>query len=499
MMRAMIIDDEPLIRQSLKKLLERNKANLTVVGEAGNGVEALRQLEHTKVDILFLDIRMPLMDGFDCLHRLSAMGKTFKTIILTAYRDFDYAAKAIEYGAFGYLLKPINERKLMDMVAKVGDKINQEHRDEQARAQLLHLQRSRSLAALLEGEERDVSESDTLIWPEPMENTPHRLIVVQSATPRALQLRRLDQHDFFYYKNEIVLFQNALDPLLKAPLAAMTDSPDTWYGVSLPFTGHNLIGTAYEQAKAALFYRYPSAVPHVYCYKRPEALAGEALHVDVPTVDQRQASQLADMLELGLIDEARALIQRLTNHWSRSGFLGMNHMYKAYFQWIEAIRGVSSQLRMTDAGRTRLNEITLDRVRSVTTVDAMTSLFEELFASLSPRPAMDDSDRMVHKIQTYIQNNYQQDISLQGLAGELYLSKNYISAVFKQKTGVNYHDYLTKIRMERAKAILTETEKSIGLIATEIGYKNTSHFCKVFKQAVGVSPAEYRQLKFLSS
>jgi len=496
----MIIDDEPLIRQSLKKLLERNKADLTVVSEAGNGVEALRQLEHTKVDLLFLDIRMPLMDGFDCLHRLSAMGKTFKTIILTAYRDFDYASKAIEYGAFGYLLKPINEQKLMDMVAKVGDKINQEHRDEQARAQLLHLQRSRCLAALLEGEARDVPESDTLIWPEQMENTPHRLIVAQSATRRALQLRYLGQHNFFYYKNEIVMFQNALDPLLKAPLAAMTDSPDTWYGVSLPFTGHNLIGTAYEQAKAALFYRYPSAIPHVYCYKRPEAKTGEeALYADVPTVDQRQASQLAELLELGLIDEAHALIQRLTHHWSRSGFLGMDRLYNAYFQWIEAIRRVSSQARMTDAGRARLNGITLDRVRSVTTVDAMTSLFEDLLASLSPLPAMDDSDRLVHKIQTYIQNNYQHDISLQGLAGELYLSKNYISAVFKQKTGVNYHDYLTAIRMERAKAILTETEKSIGLIATEIGYKNTSHFCKVFKQAVGVSPAEYRQLKFLSS
>jgi len=499
MNRVFIIDDEPLIRRALKRLLERNETSLTIVGEAGNGVEALQKLEHMDVDILFLDIRMPQMDGFELLHRLSATEKAVKTIILTAYRDFDYAAKAIEYGAFGYLVKPIDERKLLEMITKVSDKIEQERRDEHAWEQLLNMQRSRYWSMLLQDGQRDMPELERMIWHEQIEESPYRLIIVQSAPGSAVQPSDFECFYPIMHHKELVLFQKTSDFQATPP---WLDSAERYggahrYGVSLPFTGRRHVRLAYNQAKTALFLQHSSDTTNVYSYRAPRnERAGK--NDTPPLIDPKETDQLTEWLELGLIEEARALTHRFMNKLLEGDVLEMNSVYHAYFQWMKAIRRASSRLQTTVGNRARLHEMTLDDVMTIPSAEMMMTLLNKWIDAWEKDPNYNDSERIVQKIQIFIQSHYEQDISLQSLADDLYLSKNYVSAVFKQKTGTNYHDYLTNVRMERSKERLRTTEKSIGQIAMEVGYKNTSHFCKVFKQDVGISPSEYRQRKYVS-
>ena len=99
----------------------------------------------------------------------------------------------------------------------------------------------------------------------------------------------------------------------------------------------------------------------------------------------------------------------------------------------------------------------------------------------------------IHQIQQYIREHSHEDISLDTLAQRVSLSPIYISKMFKEKLGVNYIDYLTECRIEKAKKLLNDPEKSLKEITFEIGYHEPNYFSKVFKKMCGVSPKDYRK------
>ena len=123
MLRALIVDDEPLARQRLRKLLAplEKQERLVIVGEAGDALEALEELEEHEVDLLFLDIQMPELSGFDLLERLPAESRPV-VIFVTAYDE--YALDAFEANAVDYLLKPITRDRLKEAVTRA-EKLHQ--------------------------------------------------------------------------------------------------------------------------------------------------------------------------------------------------------------------------------------------------------------------------------------------------------------------------------------------------------------------------------------
>ncbi len=494
MKRVLIIDDEPLIRQALKKLLIRNELEVVVVGEAGNGIEALSELERTRADILFLDVRMPLMNGFDLLQRLQERNMAVMTIILTAYRDFDYAARAIEYGAFGYLVKPIDEKKLVEMTIKAGRKIDEERQAETAKRQLAELRKTGYLERLLAGEETAFAER-----PEGMPDFSDgcgRLVVVRSSAGVVSRIGGSGDPAVIAYKGELILLYRTARELTDEELAARLTkdgAAEHRCGISAPFAGEENIRLAYRQAKAALFYRDGADEPPIYRFTERKTSAGD--EPDALT-EQRGFEQLSEKLELGLLDEAWTMIRGFTETLERRKDEDLDAVYRQYYQFVMAIKHNLPRLEAPEPVKKLLAEMGLAELAAYSTLSEIDVFFERLFAALAPAAAVEDAERVVHKIKAYIRENYAQDISLHLLAERLYLSKNYISAVFKQKTGVNFLEYMTNVRMEQAKLRLEMTEKGVHQIAEEVGYKNTSHFGKVFKQTVGVTPAEYRQRRY---
>src|SRR5690554_6097140 len=112
MPRIIVVDDEPLIRNGLARMIERVAPEWEVSLEADNGVKALELIISNPIDLLFSDIRMPKMDGLELMENLSEMGYPLPIIFLTGYEDFQYVQKALRHDAFDYLLKPIQEQQL---------------------------------------------------------------------------------------------------------------------------------------------------------------------------------------------------------------------------------------------------------------------------------------------------------------------------------------------------------------------------------------------------
>ena len=119
MNRVFIVDDEMWIIIGLKKLIGKSGLPFQVIGEANNGVAALEEIEEKKPDVLFTDIRMPGYNGLELMDRLNAKGLSPKVIFISGYADFEYAQSAIRLGAFDYLVKPIEQDKLNEVLERI--------------------------------------------------------------------------------------------------------------------------------------------------------------------------------------------------------------------------------------------------------------------------------------------------------------------------------------------------------------------------------------------
>ena len=123
MYKVLIVDDEPVIAEGLKKIVDWEKYNCVVAGTASSGKEGLAMVDKCQPDILFTDIRMPGMDGLTMLAALRSEHKNLQVIILTGYRDFDYAREALNLGVFRYLVKPSKMKELDEAMESLSERL----------------------------------------------------------------------------------------------------------------------------------------------------------------------------------------------------------------------------------------------------------------------------------------------------------------------------------------------------------------------------------------
>ncbi len=124
MYKVLIVDDEPVIAEGLKRIVDWEKYNCVVAGTASSGKEGLAMVEKCQPDILFTDIRMPGMDGLTMIAALRSEHKNLQVIILTGYRDFDYAREALNLGVFRYLVKPSKMKELDEAMESLSERLS---------------------------------------------------------------------------------------------------------------------------------------------------------------------------------------------------------------------------------------------------------------------------------------------------------------------------------------------------------------------------------------
>ena len=118
MFKIIIADDEPVIIRGLKKMMNWERLNAEVIGEAANGEELLKKTEELKPDIIISDVAMPRKTGLDVIRQIRENGWKIKVIFLSGYQEFDYVKKAISYEAVDYLLKPVGQEELEQSILR---------------------------------------------------------------------------------------------------------------------------------------------------------------------------------------------------------------------------------------------------------------------------------------------------------------------------------------------------------------------------------------------
>ncbi len=536
MYKLILVDDENEICQGLREIVPFESLGFTVVGEAGNGVEALQLCEAVEPDLIITDIRMPLMDGLTFCRRARDVLPTAQFIILSGYDDFEYARQAIEVKTMGYLLKPISSAEFIEMLRSAKASLDEEFARRRNITRLteyfresLPLLREMLLSSLLSGgvdgasAERSAEKYDISLQaafyavallktgenktPDGIADDQLRLFAVRNILCEVLEERRSAYSFHVFIHNGmlalLLLLPSGEESLYANAVLHLEEARKTirhylacplFVGVSGTCTRLSDVAELGQQALTALDQSVLSGKEHVLCITDIQPLDGQARRMD-----ELHLRQLLNGMKAGETKQAQAALASLMND--------CRTMYthpKAYQTYLmELVMGfvrlVSElSLEREDIDQ-ELNQVMQGFFQQCPPVDEAADQLSRLMYLLieainSQRTT--SSLRLATVAEQYLREHYsQEDLSLEELCLYLHISPSYFSMVFKKETKKTFHQYVTELRMDKARTLLSSTDLKTAQIAEQVGLPDPSYFSYCFKKHFGFPPSHARKRK----
>lgn len=488
MYRVMIVDDEFYIRKSFCNRIDWTAYHMEVVGEASNGQEAYELVPVLKPDLLFVDIRMPILDGFDLTTLLMDEYPDIFIIIISAYSDFQYARKAIERGVFDYLLKPLDEQEMDKTLRRLLSRMEKKEEGEKS-LNLYDFQGSQ-----LEGQEFACF---SIYEKSGQENAVHNQKTLQKWLIGQGTLARVLGHNmplcqvFCIWKDRIDL------AALAAELAALVDG--AWAGYDMVVGISEVYRSTQGMEKDAF----------LHCIAEAVSASKEKLF-DISRRIFLWASYKDDFFDISPYNTpklamARSALSKKDYRMARQSLVS----YLMDFAWdqfqnaviIEMIvstviellfragweTGLIAEVQLYTNDFRRTNFILLfERAEDIR--DRLCQLVEVLMDEMTSK---DNSD-LAQRIALYIQENYAGNLQMEELERQFFMSSSSLLLAFKKKKNMTITAYIEAVRMEKAKKLLKSGLCSVQDTAEAVGYLDANYFCKAFKRYTGSTPSKYR-------
>lgn len=531
-MKVLIVDDERHVREAIRYFIPWEEHGVSEIYEATNGQEAIAIIEKQRPEVIFTDMKMPLVDGAGLLEWLHKHSPNTKTIVISGYQDFNYVKPAIVYGGTDYLLKPLNSKQL---IAAAERAFEMWRKEEQVRQQanrrniqlnvLRPLYWDKALSDLVSGmrsyAELAASLAEELGVRKDTDRCRIAVISLKSANCRLLERFHGDLqltsfvlanvcnevispqrngYAFRYWLADteiVVLFWDGVEEAAQWVIQ-MNESIKEAYGIQLDI-GLSLtqafpsqLSSAFRQARQGLSQRnilQQQARVHLYQEELDE-VNGRVDHPFPVELEKFRISVLS-----GDVDRMNRTVDDWAEHLSRLTLLTENSIQRCQ----DEICSILTQWRAEQCGEDRLAEEGIcfepcyDAEGQFSVEDWKKNL-KSLLLKLSKGGVTTQSadSRIILEIRNYLDQNYQQDMTLQHIAERFYISRENVSRKFKQVTGENLSDYLTSLRVDKAKVLLQNTSMRLTQISELVGYEDEKYFSRVFKKVTGQTPREYR-------
>ncbi|PZD95759.1 hypothetical protein DNH61_09880 [Paenibacillus sambharensis] len=493
--RLLLVDDEGWFREGLSKLIGNNQLGWEVVGEASDGEEALAMIEAAMPDLVITDINMPVMDGLGLAGRLSGLYPDIMVIILTGYRDFEYARQALRYGAVEFLLKPL----ALDETCRVLQQTYEKLRLKELGKRLQEKERQASVlqAALLR---LPCSSPDMAAYRAAWEGCELWLLKVESFCPPGKAYTDRDVGLLHYAVSNMAeellqlhRIRGILLPMKSDEYACLLASgkPAADYRSHVMSAVRELIGLRTVWLEGGVVRQLDEAAT---LYERMQN-AGKAdsppEHIRAGKTHQLR-EELLSTLATGNLQGAG---ERIESYIKRSSGLGLHECKKEIY----TLMTVFSDILMTEfkhlnaSSYEDLNPGSILLMSSVKELAEWASAKGRDFIALFAGWMQEKQDNVVLRAIRYIETHYRESCTLQAVAAHVHVTPNYLSNLFKKETGVGFTNYVSRLRVEKAKALLSGSRLKMMEIAEQTGFDNASYFTAVFKQLTGRSPSEYRK------
>lgn len=434
MYRLLIADDEALEREGLEWIVRRMLPDTFEILQAENGRRAIELAEERRPNIVFMDVQMPGIQGLEALKEIRRLLPDAKFVLVTAYDSFHYAQEALTLGVKEYIVKPASREQVASLLRRLADELDREKA--QRAEQLTLISKVSTLQPLVENELALILMVDQVLGAGPEQLAEWLEFPLQDC--RCLVVAFTDQ-----------------------------DSPQD---------RKSLYETVRRTAKSFGPCLVSSMVEHhLAVFLRKPQQAGD----DWKDEPVRLAGKISEAVQSLLKTEISIGIGSL-----QSGASGLR---QSYFEAVFAST-CSDQVCLFDdlkqGGRQPVPGPAADRegwqTYVMTTLQRIREMREE------------QTSTVIDRAKQYIRQHYTEDLSLEEAAESVHLNPFYFSKVFKQHVGETFTDYLTGLRIDRAKQLIEEENLSLKEVSYQVGYKDPNYFSRVFKKVTGVAPSEYR-------
>ena len=497
--RVLIAEDEPPIARRISRLIETCDPAFSVAAVAADGEQAFSIMNQTHCDVLFTDIRMPVMDGIQLMDIVSEQYPQCIMVVVSSFQDFGYAQHAIKARAIDYILKPVSESDMKMLLTRVKTKFG-----ETIQEQLLtQLTLDPGQAFPKEDKRTEADQSILLniclLLLGSMPPNDNARMAVSSEDVNRLEIGQTankinaGQTGFIW---EFMGNTSVERILISVP--GMDDFPDC-------------------MKKLCDSLQQKSALPlSCVCY-------AEQIHMqDISAVSRTLRQQLKNTVHLGksLFDvtspkteaakiekdpKDSALAQDLFYSLLQKS-PDSEHFFSALFKTIREQDWTQARIQQLFHTTALLFQINPDPVIASQAYD-QARLFEEAICNSPDLESLEKAVRLmepgkkhkisefVQSIESYLQEHYSEPITTQSLSAVFGYVPSYISSMFKQEYALSPSEYLTKIRIEEAKRLMKDKpEMFCKEIAESVGFKNQHHFSRIFKKTEGIWPTEYQNL-----
>jgi len=536
MIKVIIADDEENVCKLIRGLIYWKSLDMEIMGVAHNGVEALDLIKDISPDLIITDIRMPGYDGLEMIRYAKDIKEDLDFIIISGYRHFEYAQNAIKYGVGDYLLKPINKEDFLVALSKMRERYmqrteqmsNEEHLKKRLKSDVDKLRANLFIERLL----KKGADTEDLTLDNINENYHFAF------KPGVFQMCavKIDCGFECQYNNAIKILGEKvlqiLNSLLKEQCYEMGIYSDDSVTYCLLNFHENYKKTMRKQMKVVLdelliqkaaFEKFEftiaagTVVEDVKQLKdtfraarfgiAQRIISGTGIFIEEGTV--KVESQMGSALLAELNKKMGTAIELLDKDSVLSCIDNLKIQIKTekYLKGQE-IFSLTRHICEMYLTHLRNNEIPIqygeEFYEEFCIYSNHCSSIDELFQYLSVmlNKSLDviiedkkqTDTKPIRLAKQYIQQNYMKSISLEDISNLVGFNAAYFSTLFKKENGSNYLNYLSEVRMNKAKELLRETNLNIAVVCEQVGYNDLKHFTKSFKKNTGIKPNEYRKL-----
>lgn len=518
--KVFFVEDEIVTREGIRDNVDWHACGFEFCGEAADGEMALPLLGMVKPDVLITDIKMPFMDGLQLSKIVRERMPWIKIVILSGHDEFDYAREAIHLGVTEYLLKPVTVQKLQITLQNLSARLDEERKEQEKQRKLAEqveenqaMLRERLLFKMIVGavHPTEAIEKGQLLGLD-MSARYYQVVILK------IELGdRTEQYDYDEYRE----FQNVVASLAEKDPDIFALKRD-WGDMILLIKANTsefleeqrdllLEGIKREVAKT----RYQLAIgigtpqsriadlsqSFVEALEKVQSPAGLGRQgpdasiegVELPRVDK---SAVENFLHFGMKGEFDEFFDA---HLRPLGEKALKSNLVKNYVLMDVVLAVSNTVNDLggDVDKLLPELASIETVISnITTMEQLQDKIHRMLLSVleyrDGRPN-DQYKKLVRQAKEYINLHHaDHDLSLHEVALHVSLSASHFSLVFSQEAGRTFKEYLTDVRINKAKELLRMTSLRSAEIAYQVGYNDPHYFSSVFKKQTGLSPMEFR-------
>lgn len=531
MLKMVIADDEYLVREGLKAIIDWSKYNIEIIGFAKNGSEALSLCEDIQPDILLTDIRMPHMSGIEVITKLVEQGIETKTVILSGYDDFSYAKNAIELNVENYILKPIKIEELIKVITKVIDSIEME-KEHTVKFLELKEQLDNNLPTIKErfltnlvfkkfADEINVYKRCVFLNIHFDSDQPYVVckmiineitgsfsndyeenyeLILMSILNVANELLEKIQPGVIFNLNDkefIIIFNTKKSLAIAKFSTKLVNYLNSLLGVKASIgIGHevNNILSLYNSLKLAenaLEFQFYSGLNTVIDCKDIDKKSRLINYIELQSLEEK----LLKAIKIGNSKNTKTILLEIFDYIHQSDYAPEEYTKSVFIELI------SITARSLFEIQENFYEIMGDSIEMTNKINRFDTYYElrnyaiELFVTLSDyffNKLNQKNHYVINEIKEIINKQYMKKLTVQEIAKQIGFTPNYISQIFKKETGYPLTKYITKIRIEASKELLKDSNFKVFEVADMVGFDNPYYFSTVFKKITGIHPSKYR-------